>query len=81
MAVITESYLKDLAPIYRDVLAAFPQFDPVRQPGEMLAFQSLYSVLEDHYTLSEIRAACKELESGGRHGDPPGDVCGADRAR
>lgn len=65
MAVITQDYLSTLAPIYRDVLAAFPRFDPTRQYGEGLAFQSLHSVLDEQYTLGEVRAACLELERGG----------------
>jgi hypothetical protein len=65
MAVITQDYLSTLAPIYRDVLAAFPRFDPTRQHGEGLAFQSLHSVLDEQYTLGEVRAACLELERGG----------------
>lgn len=65
MATITEDYLTSLAPIYRDVLSAFPKFDPTRKPGEGLAFQSLYSVLDEQYTLGEIRAACLELAKGG----------------
>lgn len=65
MAVITSSYLEKLAPIYRDVLGAFFGFDPTRQPGEGLAFQSLYSVLHDKYTLGEIRKACLEMAKGG----------------
>lgn len=62
MAVISESYLQELAPIYKDVLAGFVRFNPARRPGEGLAFQSLYSVLDDRYTLGEIRAACLEME-------------------
>jgi hypothetical protein len=65
MPQITQGYLEQLAPIYKDVLAAFWRFDPTRKNGEGLAFQSLYSVLDEQYTLGEIRAACLELEKGG----------------
>ena len=65
MAVITNEYLASLARIYRDILIAFPRFDPTRQAGDGLAFQSLQSVLDDKYTLGEIRSACQELAKGG----------------
>ncbi len=65
MLAITQDYLDQLAPIYHDVLAAFIEFDPARRPGDMLAFQSLASVLDDKYTLGEVRAACQELAKGG----------------
>ncbi|MCA9162080.1 MAG: hypothetical protein R3C99_07145 [Pirellulaceae bacterium] len=65
MATITDDYLTNLAPIYRDVLAAFFRFDPTRRSGDGLAVQSLYSVLDEQYTLGEVRAACLELIKGG----------------
>ncbi len=65
MAKISKAYLKRLPVIYKDILAAFGRFDPTRQPGEGLAFQSLYSVLDEAYTLGEIRRACLEMEKGG----------------
>lgn len=65
MPEISQEYLSSLPRIYKDVLAAFPEFDPMRQAHEGLAFQSLYSVLSDKYTLGEIRAACEALMRGG----------------
>jgi hypothetical protein len=62
---ITSEYLDTLQQIYKDVLSAFHEFDPTRQDGDGLAFQSLYSVLAEKYTLGEIRTACLELEKGG----------------
>lgn len=65
MSNITKDYLNNVAPIYKDVLRAFRNFDPTRHSGEGLAFQSLYSVLDEQYTLGEVTSACKELENGG----------------
>lgn len=65
MAVITGDYISTLAPIYKDVLGAFHHFDPTRQLCDGLAYQSLFSVLSDKYTLGEVRSACLELAKGG----------------
>ncbi len=54
MATITDDYLTSLAPIYRDVLSAFPKFDPTRKTGEGLAFQSLYSVVNEELRKRQI---------------------------
>ena len=62
---VTDEYLRNLPPIYRDILAAFPQFNPTRKAGHGLAFQSLYSALDGKYTLGEIQRACEELAKGG----------------
>ena len=62
---ITDAYLQSLAPIYHDILAAFPQFAPTRGAGHGLAFQSLYSALDGKYTLGQIQRACEELAKGG----------------
>ncbi|MEX0717589.1 MAG: hypothetical protein WD066_13435 [Planctomycetaceae bacterium] len=65
MATITQDYIANLPEIYRDVLAAFPRFDPTRKAGRGLSFQSLYSALEGKRSLAEIRMACEELAKGG----------------
>jgi hypothetical protein len=65
MTNITDEYLKSVAPIYKDVLGAFQVFNPARREGEGFAFQTLYSVLSDKYSLGQIQAACQELEKGG----------------
>lgn len=64
MATITDDYLQTLAPIYKDVFRAFQMFNPARREGEGFAFQTLYSVLSDKYTLGQIQEACRELEKG-----------------
>ena len=65
MPVISADYIETLAPIYKDVLAAFQTLDPTRMEGEGLAYQSLYAVLGDKYALGEVRAACLEMAKGG----------------
>jgi hypothetical protein len=64
MAVSAE-YAKSLPEIYRDILAAFPQFDPVRKFGYGLSFQSLYAALAGKYTLGQIQSACEEMAKAG----------------
>lgn len=64
MPQITDRYIEELADIYRDILAAFPQVDPSRKAGYGLAFQSLYSALEGKYTLGQIQAACEQMAQG-----------------
>jgi len=65
MPEITQKYVDDLPDIYRDVLGAFPVFNPQRLIDSGVAFQSLYSALYDKYTLAEIRIACERMEEGG----------------
>ena len=43
---VPHEYVENLPAIYRDLLAAFPQFDSTRKVGYGLSFQSLYSALE-----------------------------------
>lgn len=62
---VTDEYVKSLPAIYRDILVAFPRFDPTRKVGYGLAYQSLYSALEGKYTLGEIRMACERMAEGG----------------
>ena len=60
-----DEYVKSLPAIYYDVLAAFPQFDPTRKVGHGLSYQSLYSALNEEYTLGQIRMACERMAEGG----------------
>lgn len=62
---VTHEYVENLPAIYRDILAAFPQFDSTRKIGYGLSFQSLYSALNGKYTLGQIRLACEEMAKGG----------------
>ena len=62
---ITDEYIKTLPDIYRDILAAFPQFDRTRKAGYGLSYQSLYSALNGKYNLGDIRVACEKMAEGG----------------
>lgn len=63
---ITAKYVESLPEIYRDILQAFWMFNPLRRPGYGVAFQSLYSVLNDKgYTLGQIREACVQMQKNG----------------
>ena len=62
---ITDEYVESLPDIYRDVLAAFPQFNSTRKVGYGLAYQSLYSALDGKYTLGQIIIACENMAEGG----------------
>ena len=62
---ISDKYVNSLPEIYRDILAAFPQFNPTRKVGQGLPFQSLYSALDDKYTLGRIIKACGNMAAGG----------------
>ncbi|MFM9960772.1 MAG: hypothetical protein ACKV2Q_06060 [Planctomycetaceae bacterium] len=62
--VISAEYLESVPPIFKEILAAFPKVDPRRLRGTGLGFQSIYSALDEKYTLTEIKLACKELELG-----------------
>ena len=61
---VTHDYVENLPDIYRDILAAFPQFDSTRKVGYGLSVQSLYSALNGKYTLGQVRLACQELAKG-----------------
>lgn len=62
---VTDEYVKNLEPIYRDILAAFPRFDSTRKVGHGLSYQSLYSALNGKYDLGEIQLACERMAEGG----------------
>lgn len=65
MPTITKDYVETVPEIYKDILAAFPRFNAVRGPGSGLAFQSIWSILDDDYTEGEVEAACRELARNG----------------
>ena len=58
---IDDQYVSNLPGIYRDVLAAYPAFDPTRKVGYGLSYQSMYSALEGKYTLGQIKTACENM--------------------
>ena len=62
---ISTEYVNSLPEIYRDMLAAFPQFNPTRMAGHGLSFQSLYSTLDGKYTLGQIVKAGENMAEGG----------------
>ena len=62
---ISDEYVNSLPDIYRDILAAFPRFNPTRKIGQGLPFQSLYSALDDKYTLGRIVKACENMAANG----------------
>ena len=62
---VTAEYAQSLPQIYRDILAAFPQFDPTRKAGYGLSYQSLYSALNGTYTLGQIKVACEQMAQAG----------------
>ena len=62
---ISAEYVDSLPEIYRDILAAFPQFNPTRKVGDGLSFQSLCSDLDGKYTLGQIMKAGENMAEGG----------------
>ncbi len=62
---IDADYVKSLPEIYREILAAFPRFDPTRKAGYGLSYPSVYSALNGKYNLAEIRLACERMADGG----------------
>ena len=70
---ISNEYINNLPDIYRDILAAFPQFNPTRKVGYGLSCQSLYSALDGKYTLGQIIKACGNMAEGG-DGDQARDI-------
>ena len=65
MPLITDQFVENVAPIYRDILAAFPTIEPARRKGEGLAVQTVHAALKDRYSLGEIREACENMANGG----------------
>ena len=62
---IAAEYVNKLPAIYRDILAAFPEVDPVRKRGDGLAIQTIHAALHERWSLGQIRAAAEEM---GRRG-------------
>ena len=62
---ITDEYVESLPDIYRDVLIAFPQFNPNRKFGYGLTYQSLAAALDEKYTFGQIKMACENMAKGG----------------
>ena len=62
---ISDKYVNSLPEIYRDILAAFPQFNPTRTVGYGLSCQSLHSALDGKYALGQIMKACENMAKGG----------------
>jgi len=62
---INAEYVRSLPAIYRDILAAFPKFDPTRKVGYGLSFQSLYSALHGKYNLGDIKVAFEQMAQAG----------------
>ena len=65
---ITEEYLASLAPIYRDVLAAFPHIEPTRKWGYGLSIPTIFGALEEQgraHKLGEVLKACDNLAQAG----------------
>ena len=62
------AYARSLPPIYRDILAAFPEIEPGRKAGYGLAFQTLamhFANIRRGYSLGEVQEACKRLAEAG----------------
>ena len=62
------AYAKNLPPIYRDILAAFPEVEPGRKAGYGLAFQTLamhFANTRRSSDLGEVQEACRQLAENG----------------
>lgn len=62
------TYVEALPRIYREILAAFPRFEPNRKQGFGLAFQTFAAEFESEkrgISLGEIMQACQKLEQQG----------------
>lgn len=62
------AYAKNLAPVYQDIMAAFPAIEPGRKAGYGLAFQTLamhFANTRRGYGLGEVREACERLADEG----------------
>jgi len=58
---VTQEYIAELAPIYRDILSSFPRLEPGRKEGYGLAYQTLIADLRDRYSFDEIKTACEKM--------------------
>ena len=62
------AYAKNLPPIYRDIMAAFPTIEPGRKAGYGLAFQTLAIHFVNNnreWGFGEVQEACKLLADSG----------------
>ena len=58
------AYAKELPPIYRDILAAYPEVEPGRRPGGGLAFQTLtihFANRRIEHGFVDVQEACERL--------------------
>jgi hypothetical protein len=63
-----KEYARNLPPVYRDIMAAFPAIEPGRKERYSLAFQTLavhFANTRRGYGLEEIQEACKRLADSG----------------
>jgi len=63
-----EAYAAQLPPIYRDIIAAFPEIEPGRKAGYGLAFQTLavhFANTRRKWGLGDVQAACGRLAESG----------------
>jgi hypothetical protein len=63
-----KDYSRTLPPIYRDIMAAFPEIEPGRKAGYGLAFQTLavhFANTHRGWGLEEVREACMRLAENG----------------
>ena len=62
------AYASNLPPIYRAILAAFPEIEPGRKAGYGLAFQTLavhFANSRRGFSFGEVQEACKRLAESG----------------
>jgi hypothetical protein len=62
------AYAGSLPPVYREIMAAFPEIEPGRKAGYGLAFQTLamhFANTKRGWGLGEIQEACKQLAASG----------------
>jgi len=63
-----KAYADALPPIYRDILAAFPEIEPGRKAGYGLAFQTLAMHFANRripHGFGEVQEACRRLAEKG----------------
>jgi hypothetical protein len=62
------AYAKSLPPIYRDIMAAFPEIEPGRKAGYGLAFQTIaihFANTRRGHGFGEVQDACRHLADNG----------------
>jgi hypothetical protein len=61
-------YLRRLPPIYRDILAAFPEVEPGRKAGDGIAVQTLtihFANRKIGHSFGDVKEACQNLRAAG----------------